>query len=156
MPGVEGTGRSGFRSLFPSVLRRLACKEGQRETLLFQPSSLDPIQTLLPLTWVLLSPSLLPPSAPTGKAYSPAGQPFSPGTFSYPGTALVADDSAMKDTSCIRRGFLPSHVIGPRSRKGHDRVSTQPAPGGDHTLGHLCTSRWQGACHTSRLCIWYQ
>jgi hypothetical protein len=43
-------------------------------------------QTLPPFGWVLLSSTLpLHPTHWQGLAHSPAGQPFSPGTFSYPG-----------------------------------------------------------------------
>ena len=83
------------RSLFPQRVKQLACTgRSSAGNLLFPASILWPCHRASSLGPPLrlccpsrgcssLPPSL--PSVPTGKAYSPAGQPFSPGTFSYPG-----------------------------------------------------------------------
>lgn len=73
-------------------------------------SSLHPLDphsdSAAPHVWVLLSLPP-PPSASTGKAYSPAGQPFS-WDLLISGTALVADDSAMKTRNVVLgRASLP-------------------------------------------------
>lgn len=137
--------RTGVCSL--SVLRRSACTG--RTACCFQPPASGPPFRLLPPTWVLLSPSLLPSICANRQGLFTCRTALLSWDLLISRTALVADDSAMRHTHVLGRASFPSRVIGPHSGKGHDGASTQPAPGGDHTLGHLCTPHWQGVCHTS-------
>jgi len=115
-----------------------------------------PIQTLLPLTWVLLFPSLLPSICANRQGLFTCRTALLSRDLLISRTALVADDSAMKTRTCIRQGFPPLSCHWSCSGKGRDAVSTQPAPGGDHTLGHLSPLVSKELVTPPRLCTWCQ
>ena len=97
------------QSLFPQRVKEVGLhRKDSVGNLLFPAFILwTPIQTLLPLTWVLLSPSLLPSICANRQGLITCRTALLSRDLLISRTALVADDSAMKTRTCIRQGFPP-------------------------------------------------